>query len=110
MDQHDFARRVDGTIPETIQEFLIVQGQRLQAAGADFFIICANGAHRFAADVVPQVPLPFVSIVEETAARVHASGIKKVGLLGVKPTMQGNFNHGKLASFDIETIVPDPCI
>jgi aspartate racemase len=107
MNQYDFAARVEQTVPQTIQQFIIQEGQRLKAAGADFFLICANGAHRFAADVVPEIGLPFVSIVDETAAHVQRSGIKKVGLLGVKPTMTGNFYHRTLADMGVETIVPE---
>lgn len=106
LNQFDFTSRAAQSTSHAIDDFLVEEGLRLKAAGADFFLLCANGAHRFAANVVPKVGLPFISIVEETAKRVQISGIKKVGLLGVKPTMSGNFYHSNLANFGVDTLTP----
>ncbi|AXA94418.1 aspartate/glutamate racemase family protein [Massilia sp. YMA4] len=106
MDQHDFTSRAGD--PQAIVPFLAAQVARLKEGGADFFLFCANGAHRFVPALLPLVDLPFVSIVDATAARVQASGLRKVGLLGVKQTMAGSFYHERLAAHGIETITPSP--
>jgi len=106
LNQFDFTSRAAQISSHAIDDFLVEEGLRLKAAGADFFLLCANGAHRFAGAVVPKVGLPFISIVEETARRVQLSGVKKVGLLGVKQTMSGNFYHSNLANFGVETLTP----
>jgi aspartate racemase len=108
LNQFDFTSRAAQGTSHAIAEFLIAEGTRLKAAGADFFLLCANGAHRFVPAVVPQIGLPFISIVEETAKQVRLSGIKRVGLLGVKQTMSGNFYHTSLAKVGVETLIPDP--
>jgi aspartate racemase len=69
-------------------------------------MFCANGAHRFAPAVLPLVDLPFLSIVDATAVQVRASGIRKVGLLGVKQTMSGRFYHERLAVHGIDVMTP----
>ena len=107
MNQFDFTSRAAHDRPADIEDFLVAEGVRLKAAGADFFLLCANGAHRFAPAVVPRIGLPFISIVEETSKRVHASGIKKVGLLGVKQTMAGCFYHDSLAQYDVDILTPN---
>lgn len=107
MDQSDFTSRAAQATPAAIEAFLVDHGERLKAAGADFFLLCANGAHRFADAVVPQVGLPFISIVEETARRVEQANVKKVGLLGVRQTMSGTFYHRALARSGIETLTPN---
>jgi aspartate racemase len=107
MDQFDFTSRAAHASPEAIEQFLVAQIARLKAAGADFFLLCANGAHRFAPAVTARAGLPFISIVDETAKRVQASGIGKVGLLGVRQTMSGTFYHDSLAARGIEVVTPD---
>ena len=106
LNQFDFTSRAaeDGT--DSIVEFLVAEAARLQAAGADCLLLCANGAHRFAAQFVPRIALPFISIVDETSKQVQQSGVKRVGLLGVKQTMSGSFYHDSLQRFGIETVVP----
>lgn len=106
MDQFDFTSRAADADPQRIVNFIVEQVARLKAGGADFFMFCANGAHRFAPAVLPRVDLPLLSIVDATAMQVKASGSRKVGLLGVKPTMTGRFYHERLAAHGIDVITP----
>ncbi len=106
LNQYDFTSRAALADSAAIEQFLIDEGLRLKAAGADFFLLCANGAHRFAPAVVPKTGLPFVNIVEETARCVQASGLRKVALLGVKQTMSGRFYHDRLAACGVEVVTP----
>lgn len=108
MDQFDFTSRAASEDPAAIIDFIVGQVGRLKAGGADFFLFCANGAHRFAPAFLPRVDLPFVSIVDATAARVRASGMHTVGLLGVKQTMAGRFYHERLAAEAIDVVTPPP--
>lgn len=107
MDQADFVAHAAQPDSRAIEQFLVTQGKRLQGMGADFFLLCANGAHRFAPAIVPRIGLPFISIVEETAKKVQQSGVRKVGLLGVKQTMAGRFYHDALEQQGIATVTPD---
>lgn len=106
MDQFDFTSRAALADPEAIVQFIARQVARLKAGGADFFMICANGAHRFAPALLPLVDLPFLSIVDATAMQVRAANIRKVGLLGVRQTMSGRFYHEQLAAHGIKVITP----
>jgi aspartate racemase len=106
MDQFDFTSRASDQESHAIEDFLIEKGAQLKASGADFFLFCANGAHRFAASVTPKINMPFISIVDETVKRVQASNILKVGLLGVRQTMSGRFYHDRLAACGIDVITP----
>jgi aspartate racemase len=76
-------------------------------AGADFLIFTANGLHRFLDELSPSIDLPFVHIADATAEVVAAKGLKRVGLLGVKPTMEGTFYPDRLKKLAVTTIVPD---
>jgi aspartate racemase len=107
MDPWDFSSRASQTSSMAIEQLLVDQSQRLKAAGADFYLWCANGAHRFAPAVTPQVDMPFISIVEVTARQVHQRGLQTVGLLGVRQTMSGLFYQNALQQYGIETLTPD---
>ncbi|MDO8311809.1 MAG: hypothetical protein Q7T25_07700 [Sideroxyarcus sp.] len=48
LNQFDFTSRAASGHSGAIEDFLIEQGSRLKVAGVDFFLLCANGAHRFA--------------------------------------------------------------
>ena len=108
MNQYDFTSRAANADAHEIIAFLAAQVAQLKAGGADCFLLCANGAHRFAPALLPLVDLPFISIVDATAQQVAASGVRKVGLLGVKQTMAGRFYHDRLEALEIEVVTPSP--
>lgn len=107
LDQYDFTSRAAESDPLDISNFLVTQIHKLKDAGADFFLFCANGAHRFVPAILPRLPMPLVSIVDATVDKVKASGIEKVGLLGVRQTMAGSFYHDRLSAVGIATLTPD---
>ena len=82
--------------------------RRLEAAGAEGLVICANTMHRLADDVSGAVRIPLIHIADATAAGVKNSGLKTVGLLGTRYTMEMNFYRGRLAAkHGLNVLVPD---
>lgn len=89
-------------------EILTNAAQSIQAGGADFFLICTNTMHKVAEQVEAAVDIPLVHIADATAIQLLADGIKKVGLLGTRFTMEQDFYKGRLTDkFGIEVVVPD---
>jgi aspartate racemase len=75
-------------------------------AGADCLLICANTPH-FVADAVQEsIHIPLIQIASVTAAAIKKYGLKKIGLIGTKFTMEQNFFKDKLTQQQIETIIP----
>ena len=66
-------------------------GNALKRAGADFFLIACNTAHTADRYIESSVDLPFLHIVDPTAKQIVAGGFKKVGLLGSRYTMCGEY-------------------
>ena len=64
---------------------------KLQEAGAEGIIICANTPHMTYPFVAPKLSIPILHIGDATAESAIAIGIKKLGLLGTKPTMERDF-------------------
>jgi aspartate racemase len=80
--------------------------KNLERAGAEFIVISCNDAHRFVPEIARSVQIPFLHIAEATAQAIIRQGLKKVGLLGVMKTMEGEFYPNVLAEYGVETLVP----
>jgi aspartate racemase len=66
----------------------------------------ANTAHAIAERVEADIQLPLIHIATATADEVSRHGLKTVGLLGTKFTMELRFYKDKLRERGIESFVP----
>ena len=80
--------------------------QGLEAAGADYILICTNTMHKVFEQVQRSVRVPLLHIAQLTADALKADGIEKVGLLGTKYTMEQEFYKAKLVENNIEVVIP----
>jgi len=78
----------------------------LHSAGADFAAISSNTPHIVFAEVREASPIPLISIVTATLEKTRALGLKKVGLLGTRSTMQANFFAPPFADEGVTVLVP----
>lgn len=78
----------------------------LHRAGAEFAVISANTPHIVFDEVQAKSPIPLLSIVTATLDKTREYGLKKVGLLGTRFTMQSNFFAPPFASQGIAVVVP----
>ncbi|HSX61990.1 MAG TPA: aspartate/glutamate racemase family protein [Tahibacter sp.] len=79
----------------------------LARAGAQAIVICTNTMHNVAAAVEAGSGLPLLHIADATAARIHAAGIGRIGLLGTRFTMEQDFYRARLQTHGIASLVPD---
>jgi aspartate racemase len=77
-------------------EILAKAAQQVEAAGADFLLICTNTMHKVAPQVEAAIRIPLLHIADATAERVKAAGMDTIGLLGTKFTMEQDFYAGRL--------------
>ena len=89
-----------------LTEHLVAEVQRLARAGADFGLVTANTAHIVFDDIRRQSPIPLISIVEATCDAARALGLKRLGLLGTRFTMQGRFFPDVFARAAMTLAVP----
>lgn len=81
---------------------------KLQEAGADGIIICANTPHMIYEYVQPKIDIPILHIGVATGRAAQDHGLKKLGLLGNKPTMTGQFIPSVLENdFGMEVLIPE---
>jgi aspartate racemase len=80
----------------------------LEAAGADGLVICANTMHRLAEDITGAVRIPLIHIADAAALEIRKKGLKAVGLLGTRYTMELDFYRRRLEQKHCLTVlVPD---
>jgi aspartate racemase len=89
-------------------DVLVDAARRLEAGGADFFLIGTNTMHRVADVVSAAVSIPLLHIADATAEILKADGIERVGLLGTAFTMELDFYRNRIAEhYGIEVVVPE---
>lgn len=82
--------------------------QSVEAGGADFLLICTNTMHKVAEQIESSIAIPLVHIADATAEQLVADGVKRVGLLGTRFTMEQDFYKGRVSEkYGIDVLVPD---
>jgi aspartate racemase len=75
--------------------FMVEAAKRIELAGADVLLICANTMHRMADVIAAALSIPLLHIADAAAAEIRKQGLQTVGLLGTRFTMEQDFyrNH-----------------
>jgi aspartate racemase len=89
-------------------QILAEDAARIEAAGADFLVLCTNTMHRVAPQIEESIGIPLLHIADATAEEIKRAGIAKVGLLGTRFTMEQDFYRGRLVDrHGLEVLIPD---
>jgi aspartate racemase len=86
---------------------MLVSTQTLAAAGADFVICPDNSAHLAFADVEAGTPIPWLHIARVVGDVAARQGVRRVGVLGTRFTMDGPVYRDELGALGIDVVVPD---
>jgi len=81
--------------------------QRLERAGAEALVICANTMHKVAPAIEAVVRMPVLHVVDAVAEDIRAAGFSKVGLLGTRFTMEHPFYAERLAQHGLQALIPE---
>ena len=88
-------------------ELLFGACESLKRGGVDAIALCANTAHLFADQLQEKIQLPIIHIGSETAKVIRKQGLKRVGLLGTKFTMEMKFYGKKLEEYGLDVLIPE---
>lgn len=91
---------------EKATQILTDAAHSLESAGADFIVICTNTMHKVANEIQAGINIPILHIADITAQQVLSNGIKIVGLLGTKYTMEQDFYKSRLEAKGIKVLIP----
>ncbi len=92
---------------DQIAEMIIDAGERLQKAGVESLLLCANTPHKVFDIVSSKIEVPIIHICDATSTAIAAEKIAKVGLIGTRFTMEQSFMVDRFSKNGIEAIVPD---
>ena len=93
---------------EQMARLLGAAAKSVEAAGADFLLICTNTMHRVAPQIEQAISIPLLHIADATAEQLVRDRISCVGLLGTQFTMEQDFYKRRLTEkFGIKVVIPD---
>ena len=78
----------------------------LERAGAEFLVLCTNTMHKVADEITAGLGIPLLHIADSTAGAIKQTGIRRVGLLGTRFTMEQTFYRGRLETSGLSVVVP----
>ena len=81
--------------------------RKLEAAGAQAIVICANTMHLNAPHIRAAVSAPVIHIADATARALAATGVTKPLLLATRFTMEKAFYRDRLAELGLPALTPE---
>lgn len=106
----DMQRMLDlvATNLQGLVEYLGAEILRLVRAGAEFALLASNTPHIVFDELERRSPVPLVSIVEASCEAAKGMGLKRLGLLGTRFTMEGRFYPDVFSRAGIALVEPRP--
>jgi aspartate racemase len=92
---------------DSISVLMCDAARKIEGAGAVCLLLGANTMHKIADEIQASIKIPIIHVADSVAKDICSHGLKKVGLLGTRYTMQLGFYTDRLARSGIETIIPD---
>ena len=91
---------------DAVGKILVDAAKRLELAGADCLLLCANTMHINADMVQAAINIPLLHIADGVIDSIVEQKISSVLLLGTKYTMLSGFYSSRLAKAGITTVIP----
>ena len=89
-----------------LTSYLVGELQKLAKAGADLGLLASNTPHIVFDELSRQSPIPLLSIVEAACQATKKLGLKRVGLLGTRFTMQARFYPDTFSKEGMTIVAP----
>jgi aspartate racemase len=94
---------------DTAGQRLAQAARAVEAAGAELLVLCTNTMHKVAPAIEQAVRIPLLHIADPTGAAIRTAGLRTVGLLGTRFTMEQDFYRDRLRErHGIDVLLPPP--
>ena len=107
IDFDEFKTLADAGDWPKLTEWFAGIAQRLQTAGAEAIVFCANTLHVMVSELEQLVQIPIIHVADATVGELRSQDIRKTALLGTKFTMEAAFFKDKLSQQGIEVMIPN---
>ena len=85
---------------------MVDAARRLEAAGAEALVICANTMHRMADDVAASVSIPLIHVADALADALTRADRRRPLLIATRYTMEQPFYRERLRRRGVEALIP----
>ena len=93
---------------EEIEDLLAQGAENIINGGASFICICTNTMHLLARKLEQRISIPLIHIADTAGEAISKEGLKTVGLIGTKFTMEKNFYKKRIQDrFGIDVLIPN---
>ena len=92
---------------ESAGRLLAERAREVEAAGANFLLLCTNTMHKVVGAIEDAIDIPLLHLADATAECITANGHARVGLLGTRFTMEQPFYRERLEAAGLDVVVPD---
>jgi aspartate racemase len=107
VDFHEIERLQQSDAWDEAGRVLARAGHALRLAGADFLVLCTNTMHKVAPAIEHAAGIPLLHIADPTAEAITRAGLKTVGLLGTRFTMEQAFYRDRLRTHHgLDVVIP----
>lgn len=109
VDFHEVERLQREAKWEEAGAMLARAARALESAGAELLVLCTNTMHKVAPAVQAAASVPLLHIADATAGQIKRAGVRTIGLLGTRFTMEQEFYRDRLEDLHgLEVLIPDP--
>ncbi|MDZ4308621.1 aspartate/glutamate racemase family protein [Allopontixanthobacter sp.] len=92
---------------EAAAEMVVDSAVRLERAGAEGLLICANTMHKYFDRVIEAVGVPVIHVADCLGARMAGEGITNAALIGRRNVMTDSFFRERLVAHGIDLMPPN---
>ena len=110
LESFDFAEVARCTTREewdSASALILASAQRLEQAGAEAVLICANSMHAIYDRVAGGIEIPILHIADAVGAKMQADGVKSAAIVGTRNVMTEKFYRQRLVACGISLLPPD---
>ena len=107
IDLQTMLRLIAADALDELVAYLTAEVEKLAQAGCEIGLFASNPPHIVFDALQRHSPIPLISIVDATYDGAHAMGLRRVGLLGTRFTMQGTAYPKVFTPRGIAVIVPE---
>ena len=106
LDLEEFTNLMEENKLIEVLKFLTQAAENLISGGAEVIIMATNTPHIVFNKLEKNVPVPMLSIMDATGDAIARQGLKRIGLIGTKFTMNSSYYQDAFVKYGIEIIVP----